>query len=110
MRLLIIGGLGGQIGAASRIAIGRGGKVLHAEDLPCALHILRSRRADLVLTDVALDVAKLIADMRAERIAVPVVACGLANDSRAAVAAIRAGAKEYLPLPPDPELIEAILA
>ena len=40
----------------------------------------------------------------------PIVACGTANDARAAVAAIQAGAKEYIPLPPDPELIAAVLA
>jgi DNA-binding NtrC family response regulator len=39
-----------------------------------------------------------------------VVACGLSNDSESAVKAIKAGAKEYLPLPPDAELIAAILA
>ena len=31
------------------------------------------------------------------------------NDARAAVNAIRAGAKEYIPLPPDPEIIAAVL-
>ncbi|MFJ5489472.1 sigma 54-interacting transcriptional regulator, partial [Hansschlegelia beijingensis] len=31
-------------------------------------------------------------------------------DARAAVAAIRAGAKEYIPLPPDPDLIAAVLS
>ena len=40
----------------------------------------------------------------------PIVACGVANDARAAVDAIHAGAKEYIPLPPDPELIAAVLA
>ena len=40
----------------------------------------------------------------------PVVACGTSTDARAAVAAIHAGAKEYIPLPPDPELIAAVLA
>jgi DNA-binding NtrC family response regulator len=39
-----------------------------------------------------------------------VVACGTSTDARAAVAAIHAGAKEYIPLPPDPELIAAVLA
>ena len=33
MRLLIIGNLGGQIGAASQIAIKRGGKVAHADSV-----------------------------------------------------------------------------
>jgi DNA-binding NtrC family response regulator len=41
---------------------------------------------------------------------VPVVACGVTNDARAAVNAIHAGAKEYIPLPPDPDLIAAVLA
>ena len=45
-----------------------------------------------------------------EHIHVPIVACGTDNDARAAVAAIHAGAKEYIPLPPDPELIGAVLA
>ena len=52
----------------------------------------------------------LIQSLKSERITVPVIACGIGNDTRAAVAAIRAGAKEYLPLPPDAELIAAVLA
>jgi len=37
------------------------------------------------------------------------VACGTSADTKAAVAAIKAGAKEYIPLPPDTELIGAVL-
>ncbi len=48
--------------------------------------------------------------LAAEHIHAPIVACGIDNDARAAVAAIHAGAKEYIPLPPDPELIAAVLA
>lgn len=111
MRLLILGSLAGQLGAASRIAMTRGAKILHAEELAEGLKSLRSGEGvDLVLVDVKLDVSALVARMRAERLAVPVVACGFGNDKGAAVAAIRAGAREYLPLPPDPELIGAILA
>jgi DNA-binding NtrC family response regulator len=44
-----------------------------------------------------------------ERIVIPVVACGIDADAGAAVRAIRAGAKEYVPLPPDAELIAAVL-
>jgi two-component system response regulator FlrC len=40
---------------------------------------------------------------------VPVVACGTGDDPDEAVRAIRAGAREFLPLPPDPDLIAAIL-
>lgn len=111
MRLMILGSLAGQLGAASRVAMSRGAKVLHAEGVEAALHALRTGAgADLVLADVRLDVARLIQSLEAERIAVPVVACGVANDARAAVEAIKAGAREYLPLPPDPELIGALLA
>ena len=38
------------------------------------------------------------------------VACGVTNDACAAVRAIHAGAKEYIPLPPNPDLIAAALA
>ena len=73
--------------------------------------MLRSGRgADLLMVDVALDIRDLVLRLDAERIAVPIVACGVATDARAAVAAIHAGAKEYIPLPPDPELIAAVLA
>jgi DNA-binding NtrC family response regulator len=39
-----------------------------------------------------------------------VVACGIGSSAEIAVRAIRAGAKEYIPLPPDAELIAAVLA
>src|SRR5277367_2838899 len=67
------------------------------------------RGADLVMADVTLDIGRLVRALAAERICTPVVACGVGNDTRRAVDAIRAGAKEYLPLPPDPELIAAVL-
>ena len=63
-----------------------------------------------MLVDVALDIRDLVMRLEAEHIHVPIVACGITNDARAAVAAIHAGAKEYIPLPPDPELIAAVLA
>ena len=49
MRLLIVGSLGGQIGAASRIAIQRGAKVQQADSIETGLKVLRSGQgADLV--------------------------------------------------------------
>ena len=111
MRLLIVGTLGGQLAVASRIAIERGAGVTHAESIDVALKTLRSGRgADLIMIDVVLDIADLIGRLESELIHVPVVACGVASDARAAVGAIRAGAKEYIPLPPDPDLIAAVLA
>ena len=75
------------------------------------MRVLRGGKgADLLMVDVALDIRDLVMRLEAEHIHVPIVACGIANDARAAVAAIHAGAKEYIPLPPDPELIAAVLA
>lgn len=111
MELLIVGTLDGQIGAASKIAISQGGQVSLAQDIDAALNILRSGKSiELVMIDVKLDVYKFISSLESERINVLVVACGVANDPTLAVKAIKAGAKEYIPLPPDPELIGAVLA
>ena len=111
MRLLIAGTLKGQLTAATKIAMDRGAQVTHVPDIEGALRHLRAGRgADLLMVDVVLDIKELVGKLDAERMHVPVVACGVDNDARAAVAAIHAGAKEYIPLPPDPELIGAILA
>lgn len=111
MELLIVGTLDGQIGAASKIAIAQGGHVSLADKEETALEILRSGKTiELVMIDVKLDVHKFISALESERINVLVVACGVANDPSLAVRAIKAGAKEYIPLPPDPELIGAVLA
>ena len=110
MRLLIIGSLDGQIGGAARIAIQRGASVNHVDSVEAALESLRTGQgADLIMIDVRLDIALLIKNLQSERISVPVVACGIGNDARAAVQAIRAGAKEYIPLPPSTDLIAAVL-
>ena len=111
MRLLIVGSLNGQLTTATKLAMDKGASVTHASNIDQALNVLRSGRgADLLMVDVALDIRDLVLRLEAERIAVPIVACGVSNDARAAVAAIHAGAKEYIPLPPDPELIAAVLA
>ncbi|MFN8819553.1 MAG: sigma-54-dependent transcriptional regulator, partial [Holosporaceae bacterium] len=111
MRLLLIGAEDGLITTAGRIAHQRGAKVAQVADVESALAALRDGAGvDLVLIDGRMAVSELTASLKAERFAVPVVACGLSNDSESAVKAIKAGAKEYLPLPPDAELIAAILA
>jgi DNA-binding NtrC family response regulator len=110
MRVLIIGSLAAELGQAARIAMARGAKLEQADDLEAGLARLRAdARVDLVLCDLAHDVGGLVRAMAAERIAAPVVACGTGDDPAAAVQAIRDGAREFLPLPPDPELIAAIL-
>ncbi len=109
MRLLMIGRLNGELITASKIAMQRGAAVTQADAVPQGLNVLRARGADLIMIDVSLPIATLVAALEAERIRTPVVACGVSADASAAVAAIRAGAKEYIPLPPDPEMIAAVL-
>ncbi len=111
MRLLIIGSLDGHITTAGKIAMDRGAKVAHVQSIPSALAQLRSGQgADLVMIDVKLDIASLVLSLKNERIHVPVVACGIGTSADVAVAAIKAGAKEYVPLPPNAELIAAVIA
>ena len=110
MRLLIVGGLSGQLSAAAKIAMDRGAKVAFCETAEAALKSLRKGQgADLLMVDLRQDIKGLIRALSDERIAIPVVACGVEQDADAAVAAIRAGAKEFIPLPPDADLIAAVL-
>ncbi|RUP21302.1 response regulator, partial [Methylobacterium sp.] len=109
MRLLMIGRLNGELITASKIAMQRGAAVTQADAVPQGLTVLRARGADLIMIDVGLPIRELVTALEGERIRTPVVACGVSADASAAVAAIRAGAKEYIPLPPDPEMIAAVL-
>jgi two-component system, response regulator FlrC len=105
-----VGMLGRELAQAARIATERGARVDQADTPAIALARLRTdQRIDLVLCDLACDLAGLIRGLRAERIATPVVACAIDPEPDQAVAAIRAGAQEFLPLPPEPDLIAAIL-
>src|SRR5436305_279263 len=111
MRLLVVGKLNGQLSTAVKMAMSAGAKVSHVETIAAATHALRAGQgADLLMVDYELDIAALIAANEAERIRVPVVACGVGAGAAGAAAAIRAGAKEFIPLPPDAELIAAVLA
>ena len=111
MRLLVVGRLNGQLALAVKMAMNAGAKVSHVETAAAATHALRSGQgADLLLVDYDLDIGALIAANEAERIRVPVVACGVGGDARRAADAIRAGAKEFIPLPPEAELIAAVLS
>ncbi len=110
MRLLIIGEHSSELSSAAKMAMDRGARVAFAASIDSGLAALRKGDgADLLMIDVRLDVKALITALDSERIAAPVVACGVKTDADAAVSAIRAGAKEYVPLPPDADLIAAIL-
>lgn len=110
MRLLIIGDLNGQIGEATKIAMSRGAKVQQKGSIDAGLISLREgNSADLIMIDVGENIGHLVKSLNNEHINIDVVACGVGVKSGAAVQAIKDGAKEYLPLPPNEELIAAVL-
>ena len=110
MRVLIVGSLAGPLGTAARVAVGRGARLEQADDVAQALERLRGAvMVDAVLCDVALDLGHLVGALAHERIATPVIACGVNVTPERAAQAIREGAREFLPLPPDADLIAAIL-
>ena len=111
MRVLIIGTLGGQLGEATKIAMKTGARVAHVDGIESAMKALRAGQgADLLMADLKIDIAALAGALKSERIHVPIVACGVSATPEGAAAAIRAGAREFIPLPPDTELIAAVLA
>ena len=63
---------------------------------------------DLLLVDVEADIETLVRILGEERMLVPVVAYGINTDPSTAVSAIKSGAREFLPLPPDEDVIAAI--
>ncbi|WP_299380042.1 sigma-54 dependent transcriptional regulator [uncultured Kiloniella sp.] len=111
MRLLIVGSLEGHMITAGKIAFEKGAKVATVDDVDQAMASLRTGNgADLLMVDIGLDIDKLCKHLDAERFSVPVIACGIGTQPSKAGDAIRSGAKEYIPLPPDAELIAAVLA
>ena len=110
MRLLVIGTINTEVQAAIAIAQTRGARVFFAPNANEALENLRNGQgADLVMMDAGMDIAGFIYSIKAEHINIDVVAYGINSTPKEAVAAIKAGAKEFLPLPPDEKLIAALL-
>jgi|JFJP01.1.fsa_nt_gi two-component system response regulator FlrC len=109
MRLLIIGDINTEIKAAIDIAKSRKAKVVMVESCEQGVDFLcQGKGADLVLVDVKFDIKLLITSMKNEKISTPVIAYGVQCSPKEAVNAIKSGAKEFLPLPPDKRLIAAI--
>lgn len=109
LRLILLGGPVREIRLAARLAAESGAQVRLADSAAEALAFARDHGADLLMAELSSDVPALIAALRRERIAVPVLACGVDGSATRAVAAVRAGAIDYLPLPPSRELIAAAL-
>lgn len=109
MKLLIVGDINSEIKAAIDIAQAKKAKVVMVESCSQAIDFLcQGKGADLVLVDVQFNIKELTTSMKNEKISTPVVAYGIRCSPKEAVAAIKAGAREFLPLPPDERLIAAI--
>ena len=108
--LLLVGPPGTEFRLAADMARDAGANVVMADTPADALAILARDAIRMVMIDVEADVAGFMAGLRARRSSVPVLACGIDASAAAAVAAIRAGARDYVPLPPDRELIAAAIA
>jgi len=110
MRLLVLGSLGGELGAAAKMAAARGATLHHAESVIDAINQLRALPSiDLVICELSHDITGLLRSLREERICIAVIAAGTIATEAQVLEAIRAGAQEFLDLPPDPDLIAAIL-
>jgi DNA-binding NtrC family response regulator len=110
IRLLLIGTMAGELARAASLAQRAGAAILQADTPHAALAILRAdSQIGIVLCDIALDLAALVKSLATERIAAKIIAAGTAITPAQAQAAIRAGAADVLPLPPDAELIAAML-
>ncbi|WP_404337416.1 sigma-54-dependent transcriptional regulator [Sphingomonas sp. MMS12-HWE2-04] len=110
IRMVLIGAPGSEFRLAAELARASGANVTMADTPAEALIALRQGGGDLVMIDVDADVTGFIAALRAERFALPVLACGIDASAERAVAAIRAGARDYVPLPPQRDLIAAAIA
>lgn len=109
IHLLLVGPAETEFRLAAEMARDAGAAVTMADDCASGLALLREASTSLVMVDVELDVATFMTQLRAERFAVPVLACGIDAPAARAVAAIRAGARDYVPLPPQRDLIAAAI-
>jgi two-component system, NtrC family, response regulator HydG len=108
-RLLLIGAPGSEFRRAAALAVEAGAEVVAVDSIAAALDIVRADAADLAMIDIKIDIAAFIAQLRREHMSLAVYACGVDAPASHAVAAIRAGARDYLPLPPDRDLIAAAI-
>jgi len=100
-----------EIKTAIDIARSRNAKVVMVESCEQGVDFLcQGKGADLILVDVKFDIKSLTVSMKNEKISTPVIAYGVQCSPKEAVLAIKSGAKEFLPLPPDERLIAAIFA
>ena len=111
MNVVVVGTSQKEVASACAMAAANGTEVSHVEAVDDAVAFIRSKGSpDLLLVDVEIDISALVQRLGREHILVPIVAYGVDTDARAAVQAVKSGALEFLPLPPDEDLIAALLS
>jgi two-component system response regulator FlrC len=110
MQLIVLGQINSEVTKAIEIAKRKTAKVIFCESIDeCLNIILAGKSADLLLVDVSFDIKAISDALNSQKISTNIIAYGLNASPKEAVGAIKSGAKEFLPLPPDEELIAAIL-
>ena len=109
MRILIVGNPDGLVETAVAIANRDGGRFLYAADARAAVRNPESHDADLLLIDAGFDLGVAMAELERCGIIIPAIAIGIGKQPKAAAAAIKAGARKYVPLPEKPQSIAATL-
>ncbi|MDH3659102.1 MAG: sigma-54 dependent transcriptional regulator [Alphaproteobacteria bacterium] len=111
MNVLVIGTSREEVACACAMAAAKGNELRHVETIDGAMALLQSAASpDLLLVDVEIDIDALVRRLGEEHFFVPVIAYGVDTDPRTAVRAVKSGALEFLPLPPDESLIAAVFS
>jgi two-component system, response regulator FlrC len=111
MRLLVVGAPRGRLMLAARLAAQDGVDIVRADSVADALALLSAAcDADVVLIDAALAISDLVKGLETGSRPRPVIACGTDAHAGIALAAIQAGASEYLPFPDSAEEIAGLIA
>lgn len=109
MLVLLIGELNKDINLAIDIAKQQGAKLVSFQELDKSLEFIMNSQVDIILIDVKYDIKTLVSSLKREKIILPIVAYGIDASPSEAVLAIKQGAKEFITMPPDKDLISMIL-
>lgn len=108
--ILLVGGAASKLCLAAGLARELNAVIELASDREEATAALHRLRPDLVLVEVSCDVGEIVQLLQAERVTVPVLACGIGARAELAVAAVLAGARDYIPLPLSRDAVAAVFA
>jgi DNA-binding NtrC family response regulator len=111
MQVLVIGSMNSEICKAVEIAKNNGAKVFFAFSEHDGIESIRGgQSADVIVIDIRCNIKHFVDSLQKERIVTKVIACGLNASPKDAAQSIHDGAQEFMPLPPDENMIAAIFA